>query len=482
MHINDEGTEIHRDVIRGVIGESYTTKKYNNYYYNFDRIEGDAEGTFTTEPITVTYHYQYNQPNGIVFLDYKTTEGHSLYFRDAPASISGPRNSSYTIEPFNSNREYIFDVAATTDALTGTYRINPHTITLVYRRRPNASINVKHYTEDNRLISTNTIHGRVGLPYNIPTYMGEQYEFIRNEGQLTGKFLENEEPTISLYYRERPIAGEITVNHIDDITKQTIKTTNLQGYVDLPYSSDYLKPLSNYDFIRAEGAPQEGIFTTEEQTITFFYRRQTSSIQVRHHNIPRKYTIKTEYINGKDGEVYSIDTYVNDERIIDRIVGGELSGHIPYGETTIDIYYIDNPNRVTATIRYANQMTVELADPTYITGNIGEKYIPAIPQTFHEDYVYAEAVGLEPDGSFTFSPEMDTIWLYYNLKGKITIRHIYRNRPELNREIVIDGLEDDPYTSEEILHEGVVLTEIQGEPQGYLPIASDNATITYYYD
>lgn len=122
--------------------------------------------------------------------------------------------------------------------------------------------------------------------------------------------------------------------------------------------------------------------------------------------------------------------------MIDRVVGGELSGRTPYGETTIDIYYIDNPNRITATIRYANQMTVELADPTYITGNIGEKYIPAIPQTFHEDYVYAEAVGLEPDGSFTFSPEMDTIWLYYNLKGKITIRHIYRNRPELNREMV----------------------------------------------
>ena len=111
--------------------------------------------------------------------------------------------------------------------------------------------------------------------------------------------------------------------------------------------------MSDYDFIRAEGAPLEGIFSSEERTITFFYRRSSSSIQVRHHNSPRQYAIKTDYISDPDGEEYTINTYAAVDKLIDRVVGGELSGRIPYGETTIDIYYIDNPNHVKATVRYA---------------------------------------------------------------------------------------------------------------------------------
>lgn len=128
-------------------------------------------------------------------------------------------------------------------------------------------------------------------------------------------------------------------------------------------------------------------------------------------------------------------------------------------------------------------MYTPFAPSLTVRGTVGETYTGPIRE--FTDMIYDGSDSVDENGQdlFVFKPHHQTINLFYEYKGRVIVKHVYRNHPEYNTELVLEGKSDYPYTTSPLPREGTVQTEVDGSEQGYFPVPWDGpVTVTYYYD
>ncbi|MGT2711477.1 MucBP domain-containing protein [Streptococcus oriscaviae] len=490
LHLTEDGQELGREVIRGVAGKKYSLERVYpvyHYFYSFVGIEGgERTGRFTEEPQTVVYRYNYAFSEGVVKINYLNQKGDGIYLSGGePTSVSGPFDTNYTIEPFQGNDYY--ELTHTEGDLTGTFDRKPREVNFYYRERGPAEVTVNYLTEDNQLLKSRTLKGKNGLPYSVDTAYSDGYELVRHEGELSGVYSSEQAKTVTLYYRELPEAGPVTVKFVDVVTNDILSTLTYSGYVGNQYTSwNSYNGSDIYELVEITGAPEKGYFIPEEQTITYHLKRKKHSLWVVHTSTDyffQRNLRKSEKIEAITGGTYTITPIDNIEYVVDQVEGGNLSGEIPYGDNTVYVHYIKNPNRSGINFLYSNTMYVEFAAPTFVRGNIGETYTAPIKQFKGMLYVGSDSTDEAGNDFFIFKPEDQTITLFYDFKASVIVKHVYRNNPEYNTEVVLEGVVDSEYITEPILREGTIQAEIEGDATGYYPgYGEPPLVVTYYYD
>ena len=494
LHLTDQWEELDRQVIKGVAGKKYSLDRIYPVYhrfYEFAEIEGEREGVFQEEPFTIVYRYRYRYPEGRIPINYKLEDGSSL--RDsrldgAPSEISGAFGTTYKLEPYNGGRYY--ELSRVEGSLEGTFLPVPNEITLYYKERPQARVTANYYTEDGQFITSKVFEGGNGLPYQVETRLPHssyfRYNFVRSEGDLSGIYSSEVPQTISLYYREKD-ESSVHMKYVERETGEELGSNVMYGFVGESYQTYGLyDPNMYYELVETSGAPETGVYTSDVQTITYYYQRIKHKITVIHKSTDYFFTRDLSYseiIEGKLGEPYSISPVDNIEYVVGRVENGTLSGEMTYGEKIIYVHYVPNPNRSSITFEFLNTMYTPFAPSLTVRGTVGETYTGPIRE--FADMIYDGSDSVDENGQdlFVFKPHHQTINLFYEYKGRVIVKHVYRNHPEYNTELVLEGKSDYPYTTSPLPREGTVQAEVDGSEQGYFPVPWDGPiTVTYYYD
>ena len=494
LHLTDQWEELDRQVIEGVAGKKYSLDRIYPVYhrfYEFAEIEGEREGVFQEEPYTIVYRYRYRYPEGRIPINYKLEDGSSL--RDsrldgAPSEISGTFGTTYNLEPYNGGRYY--ELSRVEGSVEGTFLPVPNEITLYYKERPQAKVTVNYYTEGGQFITSKVFEGGNGLPYQVETRLPHssyfRYNFVRSEGDLSGIYSREVPQTISLYYREKD-ESSVQMKYVERETGEELGSRNMYGFVGDSYQTYGLyDPNMYYELVETSGAPETGVYTSDVQTITYYYQRIKHKITVIHKSTDYFFTRDLSYseiIEGKLGEPYSISPVDNIEYVVDRVENGTLSGEMTYGEKIIYVHYVPNPNRSSITFEFLNTMYTPFAPSLTVRGTVGETYTGPIRE--FADMIYDGSDSVDENGQdlFVFKPHHQTINLFYEYKGRVIVKHVYRNHPEYNTELVLEGKSDYPYTTSPLPREGTVQAQVDGSEQGYFPVPWDGPiTVTYYYD
>ena len=493
LHLTDQGEELDRQVIKGVAGKKYSLDRIYPVYhrfYEFAEIEGEEERVFKEEPFTIVFRYRYRYPEGRIPINYINEDGWNIRpsADEAVSELSGAFGATYNLEPYDGGRYYEFSHVE--GNLQGTFLPEANEITLYYKKRPQAKVTVNYYTEDGQFITSKVFEGGNGLPYQVETRLPHssnfRYNFVRSEGDLSGIYSSEVPQTISLYYKEKD-ESSVQMKYVERETGEELGSRNMYGFVGDSYQTFGLyDPNMYYELVETSGAPETGVYTSDVQTITYYYQRIKHKITVIHKSTDFFFNRDLSYseiIEGKLGEPYSISPVDNIEYVVDRVENGTLSGEMEYGVKTIYVHYVPNPNRSSITFEFLNTMYTPFAPSITVRGTVGETYTGPIQQ--FADMIYDGSDSLDENGQdlFVFKPHHQTINLFYEYKGRVIVKHVYRNHPEYNTELVLEGKSDYPYTTSPLPREGTVQAEVDGSEQGYFPFPWDGPiTVTYYYD
>jgi LPXTG-motif cell wall-anchored protein len=166
-----EGTKLAPDATKsGNVGETYTTEQQAIDGYTFKEIQGNAKGSFTSEPQTVTYIYTKNTPTPVkpdqaqkVTVNYVDDSGKAV--ADA-ILLSGKINEAYTSE---AKKIEGYTLIKTPENEKGFFTDKEQTVTYVYKKNSAAPTN----NHGNSQQKTTTFY--TGVSRGGETYTGKSY-------------------------------------------------------------------------------------------------------------------------------------------------------------------------------------------------------------------------------------------------------------------------------------------------------------------
>lgn len=186
--------------INGDVGRAYATTPKPIAGYSVSRIDGNANGTFTTELQTVTYVYTKNIVKGAdVLVTYADQYGNEI----APSEkLTGNIGDSFTssVKPVDG---YTFDHVEGNE--TGVFTDEDQTITYVYTKDAvrGGDITVKYVdTDGTEIAPTEILSGNVGDTYATAIMHIDGYTLSTIDGNANGTFTNTDQIITYIYVKE----------------------------------------------------------------------------------------------------------------------------------------------------------------------------------------------------------------------------------------------------------------------------------------
>ncbi|MYV05340.1 MULTISPECIES: MucBP domain-containing protein [Furfurilactobacillus] len=186
--------------INGDVGRAYATTPKPIAGYSVSRVDGNANGTFTTELQTVTYVYTKNIVQGAdVLVTYVDQHGNEI---SPSEKLTGNIGDSFTssIKPVDG---YTFDHVEGSE--TGVFTNENQTITYVYTKDAvrGGDITVKYVdTEGNEIVPTQILSGNVGDTYETVVKHLNGYTLSTIDGNANGTFTNTDQTITYIYVKE----------------------------------------------------------------------------------------------------------------------------------------------------------------------------------------------------------------------------------------------------------------------------------------
>ena len=198
----DEDGNVLADVqhINGDVGRAYATTPKPIAGYSVSRIDGNANGTFTTELQTVTYVYTKNIVKGAdVLVTYVDQHGNEI---SPSEKLTGNIGDSFTssVKPVDG---YTFDHVEGNE--TGVFTDEDQTITYVYTKDAvrGGDITVKYVdTDGNEIAPTQILSGNVGDTYETTIKHLDGYTLSTIDGNANGTFTNTDQTIRYIYVKE----------------------------------------------------------------------------------------------------------------------------------------------------------------------------------------------------------------------------------------------------------------------------------------
>ena len=490
-------------VLKGYIGEQYTTSRINIEGYSPDVAENEPTGTgiFTEEEQIVTYYYT-KPEEGMVTVKYVTT-----VWNEEKAEYEEQEISELTIlkgyvgdtyETIRKPIENYRGIAPEPTNKTGVYSEQPITVIYYYELLPKGEITVKYIDIDGNLMKDD--NDNPVQPITTSDYIGKSYictpmEFVGYSVKITtqnskGTYTESPQEITFIYdrnyynYKFEYYFEDLDGNYVIDNNY----TVNGQAkYEDVITQYDE-KTKTGFTCSRVEGVPIVIGTNENENVIKLYYDRNIYDYSVEYYyendngELDKKEV--TEYGQAKYGDI--IDKYIDKN-----IAGYYLKTKENYPLTITEnvnnnimkLYYYKQD--ATINIKYIDVDTFEsIVQDKYIYGKVGQSYDVSNEIQEIENYrLMSQTDNLV--GIYIESPENNntiTVIFGYKKTGKVITKYIEKieqiKKDEFGNEI-IDTTTGKPITEviEVEIHNPKIEEDIIGSTITVTPIAITNYTL-----
>ena len=256
------------------LGLPYSTNSENINFYDLVGVPANANGIFTVGEQVVNYEYARKNAGDVVVRHLSKYDGSELIQREV-LDGSGKLGLTYTTNAADIDYFEIDTIPSNKD---GVYTTLPQTVDYIYRRKNAGSVKAVYVDEEgNELANSEVLSGveNAGLPYNTVAKSITHYELVSMPGNASGVFSENEQTVTYIYRRKN--AGSVKVFYIDgDSGVNLAEPKILDGNKKLGLA--YTTEPENIEFhdLISMPANKDGVFTDEEQTVTYMYGRKNA--------------------------------------------------------------------------------------------------------------------------------------------------------------------------------------------------------------
>ena len=504
------------------LSESLTNKAadIDNYEYvsvdvtgatgaNTPNANGDTTVTYNAGNQVVNYYYRRKNASSITVHHIEDGINTELY---TPTGASGPSpeiisgngrlgtNENLTNRVADiPNFEYVsVDVTgantATTPSATGdttlTHTTAPQTVIYKYRRKNVGDILVHHYEAGTTTPLANDENlsgvGKSGLTYTTNPVSIPNYTVVNaTPTGHTGTYPATGTTVVTYEYR-RNDAGNVTVHHyIDGTTTPLVPDTTLNGTnkLGLPYTTtDHNIP--NYTLVSVP-SNANGTFTTGNQTVTYYYRRNDAGNVVVHHLEAGTTTslVPNETLNGagKSGMTYTTSPASIANYTVVNATPIDHTGTYPNSGQRDVYYYYTRDNAADVTVKYVEQGTGTPLSSDDVLGGTNKLGLPYT--TTEKNITDYELVAQPSNKNGTFLSTPQTVIYEYRRKPAGDVTSVYVDEggnqidiPETQSGVGKLGL---PYTTTRKTIPNYTLVSVPSNENGtFVP---GPQTVTYVY-
>ena len=465
------------------LGSAFTTVQKNINDYDFVSVSPAASGTFTTGTQTVNYYYK-RKNAGDVVVNYLEQGTNAVLATQETLDGTNKLGSAFTTVQKNIND---YDFVSVSPAANGTFTSGTQTVNYYYKRKDVGDVVVKYVEQGtNTPIDTPTTMsgaGKSGLTYTTTPKTIPDYDLVVTPANHTGTYPATGTTTV-VYEYKRKNAGDVTVHHyIDGTTTQLVPDVTLSGTGKLgtPYTTtDHSIP--NYTLV-AQPTNANGTFTTGNQTVTYYYRRNDAGNVVVNYLEQGTNAVVANQENidgtGQLGLPFTtVQKNINDFDFVS--VSPAANGTFVSGTQTVNYYY-KRKDAANVTVKYVEQGTGTPLSSDDVLGGTGKHGLPYT--TSEKNITDYELVAQPSNKNGTFSSTPQTVIYEYRRKPAGDVTSVYVDEdgnqldiPETQSGVGKLGL---PYTTTRKTIPNYTLVSVPGNENGtFVP---GPQTVTYVY-
>ncbi|EKM9526498.1 MucBP domain-containing protein [Listeria monocytogenes] len=252
--------------LSGNVGENYTTTAKTIDGYSLTTTPTNANGTFSTNPQTVTYTYTKDPIVQPVTVNYIDTDGKTI----APTeTLSGNIGENYTT---TAKTIQGYTLTTTPANAKGTFSTEAQIINYIYEKNPDLAqpITVDYRSSTGQKISkSEVLTGNIGESYSTQPKTIAGYTLTTTPPNAKGTFTTNAQTVTYVYTPIAISALPVTVNYLDENGKEIADSVVLNGRVGESYNT-LAKEIDGYTLIKTP-TNAKGVFSAEAQSIDYIY-------------------------------------------------------------------------------------------------------------------------------------------------------------------------------------------------------------------
>ncbi len=254
--------------LSGNVGENYTTTAKTIDGYSLTTTPTNANGTFSTNPQTVTYTYTKDPIAQPVTVNYIDTDGKTI----APTeTLSGNIGENYTT---TAKTIQGYTLTTTPANANGTFSTEAQIINYIYEKNPDLAqpITVDYRSSTGQKIAkSEVLTGNIGESYSTQPKTIAGYTLTTTPPNAKGTFTTNAQTVTYVYTPIAISALPVTVNYLDENGKEIADSVVLNGHVGEAYNT-LAKEIDGYTLIKTP-TNANGVFSAEAQSIDYIYRK-----------------------------------------------------------------------------------------------------------------------------------------------------------------------------------------------------------------
>ncbi|EAC4180620.1 LPXTG cell wall anchor domain-containing protein [Listeria monocytogenes] len=254
--------------LSGNVGENYTTTAKTIDGYSLTTTPTNANGTFSTNPQTVTYTYKKDPIAQPVTVNYIDTDGKTI----APTeTLSGNVGENYTTTAKTIDG---YSLTTTPANAKGTFSTEPQIINYIYAKNAETAqpitVNYRNSTGQ-KIAKSEVLTGNIGESYSTQPKTIAGYTLTTIPPNAKGTFTTNAQTVTYMYTPIAISALPVTVNYLDENGKEIADSVVLNGRVGEAYNT-LAKEIDGYTLIKTP-TNSNGVFSAEAQSIDYIYRK-----------------------------------------------------------------------------------------------------------------------------------------------------------------------------------------------------------------
>ncbi|WP_086162603.1 MucBP domain-containing protein [Listeria monocytogenes] len=254
--------------LSGNVGENYTTTAKTIDGYSLTTTPTNANGTFSTNPQTVTYTYKKDPIAQPVTVNYIDTDGKTI----APSeTLTGNISEKYTTTAKTIDG---YSLTTTPANAKGTFSTEPQIINYIYAKNAETAqpitVNYRNSTGQ-KIAKSEVLTGNIGESYSTQPKKIAGYTLTTIPPNAKGTFTTNAQTVTYMYTPIAISALPVTVNYLDENGKEIADSVVLNGRVGEAYNT-LAKEIDGYTLIKTP-TNANGVFSAEAQSIDYIYRK-----------------------------------------------------------------------------------------------------------------------------------------------------------------------------------------------------------------
>ncbi|HBJ8702738.1 TPA: MucBP domain-containing protein [Listeria monocytogenes] len=254
--------------LSGNVGENYTTTAKTIDGYSLTTTPTNSNGTFSTNPQTVTYTYKKDPIAQPVTVNYIDTDGKTI----APTeTLSGNVGENYTTTAKTIDG---YSLTTTPANAKGTFSTEPQIINYIYAKNAETAqpitVNYRNSTGQ-KIAKSEVLTGNIGESYSTQPKTIAGYTLTTIPPNAKGTFTTNAQTVTYMYTPIAISALPVTVNYLDENGKEIADSVVLNGRVGEAYNT-LAKEIDGYTLIKTP-TNANGVFSAEAQSIDYIYRK-----------------------------------------------------------------------------------------------------------------------------------------------------------------------------------------------------------------